>query len=99
MAGLQAQLDDLLPYADCWGLTVNVDKTKAVIYRAVRAPVCSNPSLMYDGKSIEFVESFKYLGIDLHCTQPFAEAGLPRKGVWSESFACHLAPVPGAEHQ
>ena len=79
MAGLQAQLEDLLPYADRWGLTVNVDKTKAVIYRAVRAPVCSNPSLMYDGKSIEFVDSFKYLGIDLHCTKPFAEAGLPRK--------------------
>ena len=37
------------------------------------------PSLMYDGTSIDFVESFKYLGVDMHCTQPFAEAGLPRK--------------------
>ena len=25
------------------------------------------------------IESFKYLGVDLHCTKPFADAGLPRK--------------------
>lgn len=79
IAGLQAQMDVLRDYALRWGLTVNVEKTKAVIYRAVRAPVCSNPNLMYDGKSIEFVDSFKYLGIDLHCTQSFSDAGLPRK--------------------
>ena len=79
MAGLQAQLDVLQEYADRWGLTVNVEKTKAVIYRTARAPVCSNPSLIYDGQSIEFVESFKYLGIDMHCTQSFSDAGLPRK--------------------
>jgi hypothetical protein len=79
LAGLQAQMDVLHGYALRWGLTVNVDKTKAVIYRAVRAPVCSNPTLMYDGKSIEFVDTFKYLGIDLHCTQSFSDAGLPRK--------------------
>ncbi len=79
LAGLQAQLDVLHDYARRWGLTVNVDKTKAVIFRAASTPVCSNPSLMYDGKSIDFVESFKYLGVDMHCTQPFMEAGLPRK--------------------
>ena len=79
MAGLQAQLDVLRDYARRWGLTVNVEKTKAVIYRAVRTPVCSNPILMYDGERIELVDSFKYLGIDLHCTQSFCDAGLPRK--------------------
>ena len=79
LAGLQAQLDVLHEYARRWGLSVNVDKTKAVIFRAARTPVCSNPSLLYDGKSIDFVESFKYLGVDLHCTQAFASAGLPRK--------------------
>ena len=29
--GLQSQLDLLHAYADTWGLTVNIDKTKAVI--------------------------------------------------------------------
>ena len=79
MTGLQAQLDVLRGYADRWGLTVNVDKTKAVIYRTARARVCSNPSLAYDGQSIEFVDSFKYLGVEMHCTQSFSDAGLPRK--------------------
>ncbi len=79
MAGLQAQLDVLRDYADRWGLNLNVEKTKAVIYRAVRTPVCSNPVLVYDGKRIEFVDTFKYLGIDMHCTQPFSDAGRPRK--------------------
>lgn len=79
LAGLQAQLDVLYEYARCWGLTVNVDKTKAVIFRSASTPVCSNPSLLYDGKGIDFVELFKYLGVDMHCTQPFADAGLPRK--------------------
>ena len=30
--GLQSQLDILHAYADTWGLTVNIDKTKAVIF-------------------------------------------------------------------
>ena len=79
LAGLQAQLDVLHDYARCWGLTVNVEKTKVVIFRAASTLVCSNPSLLYDGKSIDFVESFKYLEVDLHCTKPFADARLPRK--------------------
>ena len=58
MAGLQAQLDVLRDYANRWGLTVNVDKTKAVIYRAARCPVSSKPVLIYEGTSIEFVDPF-----------------------------------------
>ena len=41
--------------------------------------MCSNPVLIYEGKSIDFVDSFKYLGVDMHCTKPFTDAGLPRK--------------------
>ena len=75
--GLQSQLDLLHAYADTWGLTVNIDKTKAVIFR--QSP--SNqvyPTPMYDGASIEIVNTFKYLGIMLHCTKPFASAAVPR---------------------
>ena len=79
LVGLQHQLEVLHKYCHRWGLSVNVGKTKAVIFRSAMTPVCPNPSLMYDGRSIEFVDSFKYLGVDLHCTKPFAEAGLPRK--------------------
>lgn len=34
MAGLQAQMDVLRDYALRWGLTINIEKTKAVIFRA-----------------------------------------------------------------
>ena len=38
LAGLQAQLDVLHDYARRWGLTVNVEKTKAVIFKAASTP-------------------------------------------------------------
>ena len=60
--------------------TVDINSTQGrTFFKAASTSVCSNPSLMYDGTSIAFVESFKYLGVDMHCTQPFADAGLPRK--------------------
>ena len=73
--GLQSQLDLLHVYADTWGLTVNIDKTKAVNFQ--QSP--SNqvyPTTMYDSAPIEIVNSFKYLGIVLHCTKSFASAAV-----------------------
>ena len=75
--GLQSQLDLLHAYADTWGLTVNIDKTKAVIFR--QSPSSQvYPTPMYGSAPIEIVNSFKYLGIMLHCTKPFASAAVPR---------------------
>ena len=51
-----SQLDLLHAYADTWGLTVNIDKTKAVNFR--QSP--SNqvyPTPMYDSAPIEIVNS------------------------------------------
>ena len=75
--GLQAQLDLLHAYAAKWKLTVNIDKTKAVIFRQSSTNQVYPPPI-YNGASIELVESFKYLGVELHCTKPFASAALPR---------------------
>jgi hypothetical protein len=75
--GLQAQLDLLHAYAVKWQLTVNIDKTKAVIFRHASNQVYPNP-ITYDGAAVEVVDSFKYLGIELHCTKPFASAAEPR---------------------
>ena len=75
--GLQAQLDLLHAYAAKWQLTVNIDKTKAVIFRQ-QSTNQVYPTPIYNGAPIEIVESFKYLGIELHCTKPFASAAVPR---------------------
>ena len=76
--GLQAQLDLLQAYAAKWRLTVNIDKTKAVVFRTSASSQVYPLPLVYDGASIEVVDSFRYLGIELHCTKPFASAAEPR---------------------
>ena len=75
--GLQAQLDLLHAYAAKWKLTVNIDKTKAVVFRQFFTNQVYPPTI-YNGASIELAQSFKYLGVELHCTKPFASAALPR---------------------
>ena len=73
--GLQAQLDLLHAYAAKWKLTVNIDKTKAVIFRQSSTNQVYPPPI-YNGASIELVESFKYLGvvITLHETICFSSS-------------------------
>jgi hypothetical protein len=52
--------------------------------------VCSTLTLTYDGNDIEFVESFKYLGVELHCTKPFIDAGLPRRDAGQRALPAML---------
>ena len=61
--GLQAQLDLLHAYAAKWKLTVVIDKTKAVAFRQTSTNQVYPPPI-YNGASIEVVESFKYLGVE-----------------------------------
>ena len=75
--GLQSQLDLLGAYSDQWGLTVNVTKTKVVVFRSPRShPVpCT---VTYKGSPVEVVTSFKYLGVDMHESQRMSTAGAVR---------------------
>jgi hypothetical protein len=61
LRGLQKQLDELSAFCKERDLTVNVKKTKVVVFGS---RVNSSP-LHYDGSPIE-VASFRYLGIELH---------------------------------
>ena len=63
--GLQAQLNVLQGYAAKWRLTVNIGKTKAVAFRGRRSQVYPFQPV-YGGATIEVVDSFRYLGLDLH---------------------------------
>jgi hypothetical protein len=62
LRGLQKQLDELNVFYKERDLTVNVKKTKVVIFGS---RVNSSP-LHYDGSLVEEVASFRYLGIELH---------------------------------
>jgi hypothetical protein len=62
LRGLQKQLDELNIFCKEWDLTVNMKKTKVVVFGS---RVNSSP-LHYDGSLVEEVASFRYLGIELH---------------------------------
>jgi hypothetical protein len=61
--GFQKQLDVLQAFCCERQLTVNVKKTKVVVFETHKS-VCQ--AFQYEGKAIEQLNSFKYLGVELH---------------------------------
>ena len=62
--GLQNKLDNLNSYCKEWGLTVNLEKTKVVIFTRIDPKI---PIFFKLGESvISVTESYKYLGVILH---------------------------------
>jgi hypothetical protein len=64
--GLQKQLDVLQAFCYERQLTVNVKKTKVVVFEACKS-VCQ--AFQYEGEAIEQLNSFKYLSVELHGTK------------------------------
>ncbi len=64
--GWQKELDVLQAFCCERQLTVNVKKTKVVVFEA-RKSVCQ--AFQYEGEAIEQLNSFKYLGVELHGTK------------------------------
>ncbi len=64
--GLQKQLDVLQAFCCERQLTVNVKKTKVVVFEA-RKSVCQ--AFQYEGEAIEQLNSFKYLDVEQHGTK------------------------------
>ena len=62
--GLQEGLNNLQSYCTKWGLTVNVSKTKVVVFRK-GGRLARNDVFFYAGGEIEVVQSFKYLGCSI----------------------------------
>ena len=58
---LQNQLDALYEYCNLWKLKVNIDKSKIMVFSKGRLP--NNLEFKYDGKILEIVNEFTYLGI------------------------------------
>ena len=60
--GLQNELNNLESYRKKWNLTVNVEKTKIVVFRK-GGVLGNNDHWFYAGHEIEIVSQFTYLGI------------------------------------
>ena len=64
--GLQNLLNSLQLYCNKWKLSVNIDKTKIVIFRRGNR-LQQNLHWQYDGNDVEIVNKFNYyLGLMLH---------------------------------
>ena len=72
---MQRLLGALEAFFQSSGLTVNVDKTKLILVRNIQPH--QYPMLTYKGEHEEFVQSFKYLGINVPTTNKW--------NVWFES--------------
>ena len=70
--GLQMGLDSLWEYCLKWGLTVNIDKTKIVVFRK-GGKLKANDRWNYGGEIIDIVSSFKYLGCTLSTQGSFTQ--------------------------
>jgi hypothetical protein len=76
--GLQRQINCLGDYADNWQLTVNVGKTKVMVFWPPRKrTVAAAAASTYKREALKLVDSFRYLGVELHSTQPFGSAAGP----------------------
>ena len=69
---LQKNINLLYDYCSKWGLEVNVEKTKTMVFRK-RGKLKENESWTYNGRKIESVDDFNYLGTVFHYTGNFAE--------------------------
>ncbi len=64
--GLQKQIDVLSEFCVERQLVINVSKTKVVVFEKCRSAA---PKFTYRGTTIERVQSFRYLGLELHSTR------------------------------
>lgn len=72
--GLQKGLDKLYDYCNDWGLSVNVEKTKCLVFKN-GGKINKTEKWYYNGEIIETVDSFKYLGF------LFGSSGKFKKGI------------------
>ena len=70
--GLQKGLDILSDYCQKWKLTVNIDKTKVMVFRK-GGILPRNLSFTFQGNMIEIVNKFIYLGISFSTGSSFTE--------------------------
>jgi len=69
--GLQKQIDVMSKFYVERQLVINVSKTKVVVFEKCRSVMLE---FTYRGTTIEQVQSFRYLGLELHSTRGMAVA-------------------------
>jgi len=79
--GLRRQMAVLEDYAKRWGLTINVSKTKAMMFSHRKVRGAEEIELQCAGGQVEVVDTFKYLGVNFHCSSSFGDYAASARGV------------------
>ena len=69
---LQAQVNSILRYSEKWGLTINFDKTKVCVFEKRKSK--HDCDIFINGRTVEIVDSFTYLGLKFYYTGSFIHA-------------------------
>ncbi|MEW8545044.1 MAG: reverse transcriptase family protein [Candidatus Thiodiazotropha sp.] len=69
---LQNMLNQLSVYCKKWNITVNVNKTKVMLFKCSNRP--ENFEVLYEGSSLENVSNFLYLGVNVASNGKFYQA-------------------------
>ena len=78
-SGLAVQFETLTRYAERWGLSINIKKTKIVTFCSKRQYGSRDaPQLNIGADTIQEVDTFSYLGMELHSTAAVTGAGAHR---------------------
>ena len=99
VAGLQRQIDILKHFADNFSMTVNMSKTKIIVFRK-GGFLAANEVWRYGDEEIEVVNSYKYLGLyfttKLSLTQAVGDLAAKAKIRTSQILKClwRLGNVP-----
>lgn len=59
---VQSQINSLTQFCKSWGMKVNFNKTKVIVFKK-GGIVKQNEKLYYEGKQLEVVSQYKYLGL------------------------------------
>ena len=88
---LQRALDSLSEYCQLWDLTVNLDKTKVVIF-SQRSKTPKKP-FMYNGQEVKVVEDYTYLGVIFNYNGTFKKAVENQKAVGLRAMQALLSKI------
>ena len=70
--GLQNLIDQLQAYCTKWGITVNTDKTVVMVFKLGNR--AENIDMYYNGKLLNVVAKFTYLGVTISSNGSFYQA-------------------------
>ena len=67
---LQTSLQNIFTYCEKWGLEVNTEKTKTMVFRK-RGQIKNTEKWSYNNIELQNVDNFNYLGVVFQCTGGF----------------------------